>query len=163
MTSGKPLSKAAQTYALRNASVDDLLKLPRTEAVYEAILSRPNASAKGLRESLSGLAEMRKTSSLPMLLTLIEERDANGQADSLNGLGQLLAEQPAAELKKVRGRIEDLSAKGKAAQTRQLGYATWIVADNSGDAAFLSASKSTESLRDLLADRKSTRLNSSHG
>ena len=151
VASGKPLSKAAQTYALRNASVDDLLKLPRTEAVYEAILSRPNASAKGLRESLSGLAELRKSSSLPMLLTLIEERDANGQADSLGGLGQLLAEQPAAELKKVRGRIEDLSAKSKAAQTRQLGYATWIVADASGDAAFLSASKSKESLRDLLA------------
>jgi Flp pilus assembly protein TadD len=57
VASGKPLSKAAQSYALRNASVDDLLKLPRTEAVYEAILKRPEASATALRESLRGLAE----------------------------------------------------------------------------------------------------------
>jgi len=151
VASGKPLSKAAQSYALRNASVDDLLKLPRTEAVYEAILKRPEASATALRESLRGLAEQRKANSLPVLLTLIEERDANGQAEALGGLGQLLGEQPAAELKKARGRIENLATKATAGRIRQLGYGAWIAADGSGDAAFLAASKSKESLRDLLA------------
>ena len=53
------MSKAAQSYALRNASVDDLWKLPRTEAVYEAILNRPDASLKALRESLAGLDRLR--------------------------------------------------------------------------------------------------------
>ena len=151
VASGKPLSKAAQSYALRNASVDDLLKLPRTEAVYEAILKRPNASATALRESLRGLAELRKVSSLPVLFSLIEERDANGQVEAVGGLAQLLAEQPIAELKKARGRIENLAMKAKAAPIRQLGYVAWITTDGSGDAAFFAASKSKDSLRDLLA------------
>ncbi len=150
VASGATLSKAAQTYALRNASVADLLKMPRTEAVYEAILSRPNASANELRESLRGLAEMRKSSSLPLLLKLISERDASEQTESLTGLGQLLAEQPAGELKKIGRQLEQLALKGKEIQTRQLGYTAWIAADGSGDAAFLAASKSKESLRDLL-------------
>ncbi len=151
VASGKPLSKAAQAYALRNASVDDLLKLPRTEAVYEAILKRPNASAAALRESLKGLADLKKASSLSMLLALIEERDASGQADALGGLGQLLAEQPVAELKKARSRIENLASKAQSPAIRQLGYVAWVLGDGSGDAAFFAASKSKESLRDLLA------------
>ena len=150
VASGKPLSKAAQAYALRNASVDDLLKFPRTEAVYEAILKRPNASAGAFRESLKGLADLKKASSVSMLLALIEERDASGQSDALGGLGQLLAEQPATELKKVRGQIENLATKGQAPAIRQLGYAAWVTGDGSGDAAFFAASKSKESLRDLL-------------
>ena len=151
VASGQPLSKAAQGYALRNASVDDLLKLPRTEAVYEAILKRPNAPAAALRESLKGIAEIRKASSLPVLLALIEERDANNQSDALGGLGQLLGEQTAADLKKEHARIENLATKSTAASIRQLGYVAWITGDGSGDAAFFAASKSKESLRDLLA------------
>ena len=151
VASGKPLSKAAQAYALRNASVDDLLKLPRTEAVYEAILRRPSATAGALRESLKGLSDLKKASSLSMLLALIEERDASGQVDALGGLGQLLAEQPAAELKKGRSRIENLATKAQAPAIRQLGYVAWVLGDGTGDAAFFAASKSKESLRDLLA------------
>ncbi|MBS0263146.1 MAG: HEAT repeat domain-containing protein [Planctomycetes bacterium] len=150
IAAGKPLSPPAQAYALRQASVDDLLKLPKSTAVYEAILSRPGANLPALREALRGLAELQKTSSLPALLKLIEERDASGQAATLGGLGQLLAEQPAAELKRVQSRLENLSAKATAPQTRQLGYVAWIAADQSGDAAFLSASKSKTSLGDLL-------------
>jgi len=151
VASGKTLSKAAQLYTLRNASVEDLLKLPASEAVYEAVLSRPNASAKALRESLTGLAKMRNTSALPVLLAMIEERDASGPAESLAPLAGLLAEQPNAELKKVRNKIESFATKGKDAATRELGYIAWITADGSGDAAFLAASQSKESLRDLLA------------
>lgn len=151
VTAGQPLSKAAQTYAFRNAKVEDLLKLPRTQAVYEAILSRPNASVGALREALSGLAELRKSSPLPVLLAMIEERDASDQAETLGGLAQLLAEHPAADLKKVRARLENLALKGKAPQTRRLAYVAWITADGSGDAAFFAASKNKEGLRELLA------------
>lgn len=150
VAANKPLSKAAQMYTLRNASVEALLKLPPSEAVYEAVLSRPNASAVALREALTGLAKLRNASSLPLLLTLIEERDASGATESIGSLSQLLAEQPVADLKKARSRIENLATKGKDAKTRQLGYVAWIAADGSGDAAFLAASKSKASLRELL-------------
>ena len=42
--SGKKISVAAQKYVVRNASVEDLLKLDRSEAVYKAILERENAN-----------------------------------------------------------------------------------------------------------------------
>lgn len=149
--SGKPLSKAAQSYALMNASVDDLLKMPRTEAVYEAILSRPSVSPGALTEALNGLAGLKKSDVASMLLQLVETGDAQDRTSNLAALGKLLAERPAAELKPLRNRLEQLASKGKAAAARRTGYAAEIVADGSGDAAFLAASKSKEALRDLLA------------
>ncbi len=148
--SQKPLSDAALQYALKSADVNYLAKLPRTEAVCEAMLSRTNASAPLLRDALESLAKLRQTSSLPLMLKLVQERDAAGNADSLAGLGQLLAEQPAAELKTLQEPIKQLALSGKHAPTRRLAFATWMLADPSSDAAYLAATKSKESLRDWL-------------
>ncbi|MFM2094955.1 MAG: hypothetical protein RIS70_2079, partial [Planctomycetota bacterium] len=150
IASKKPLSKAAMLYSLRNASVDDLMKLPANEVVYEAVLSRSNASLAALRDSLAGLSKLRKASALPLLLTLIEQRDTNGPAESLEALSLLLTEQPAAELKKIRNQLETFALKGKNPKTRELGYVGWMLADKSGDAAFVAASQNKDSLRDLL-------------
>lgn len=149
--SGKPLSKAAMAYSLLNASVADLLKLERSEAVYEAILSRQNVPATALRDSLNGLAEIQKVTPLSLVLNLIQERDAAGQVSGMNGLLQLLVEQPVDELKKSRDQIENLALKGAAAETRQLGYAALIHTDGAGNGALFTASKSKDSLKDLLA------------
>lgn len=148
---GKPLSKAAMAYSLLNASVTDLLKLDRSEAVYEAILSRQNVPATALRDSLNGLAEIQKVTPLSLALNLIEERDAAGQVSGMDGLLQLMAEQPAEELKESRDRIENLALNAREAETRQLGYAALIQADGAGNGALFTASKSKDSLRDLLA------------
>lgn len=149
--SGQSLSKAAREYALRNASPSDLLKLEKSETVYEAILSRQNVDAGPLREALIGLAGLRKTGVVPQLLQLVEERDRQEQVNALPTLALLLAEQPIAELKKVRSRIEKLASEAKSPAARRLAYVTWISADNSADASLLAASKSKESLRDFLA------------
>ena len=149
--SGKPLSKAAMAYSLLNASVADLLKLERSEAVYEAILSRQNVPASAMRDSLNGLAGFQKVKPLSLALNLIESRDAAGQVSGIDGLLQLLVEQPSGELRKSRDRIENLALKGKEAETRQLGYAALIQADGAGNGALFTASKSKDSLRDLLA------------
>ena len=151
VNTGRPLSKAAREYALRSANPSDLLKLEKSEAVYEAILSRQTVEAGPLREALVGLAGLRKTGLVPQLLQLVEERDRQDQVNTLPALGQLLVEQPAIELKKARSRVEKLAAGGKAQATRRLAYVTWIVGENSADAALLAASKSKESLRDFLA------------
>ncbi len=151
VNTGRPLSKAAREYALRNASPSDLLKLEKSEAVYEAILNRKTVDAGPLREALIGLAGIKKTGLVPQLLQLVEDRDRQDQIDSLTLLGQLLAEQPAMELKKFRNRIEKLASSSKAIATRKLAYVTWIVAENSADAPLLAASKSKEALRDFLA------------
>ncbi len=149
--SGRTLSKAAREYALKNASPSDLLKLEKSEAVYEAILNRQTADAGSLKEALTGLASLRKTGIVPLLVQLVEDRDRQDQVNALPALGQLLSDQPAVELKKARNRLEKLAFQGKASATRQLAFVTWIVAENSADASLLAASKNKESLRDFLA------------
>lgn len=146
--SGKPLSLAAQAYVLRNASVNDLLKLDKTEAVYRAILSRDKVEIQHLRESLKGLAELKKEKPLSLLLDLIEESD-EGKQSSVS-LAKLLVEQPASDLQEAQQRLETLALKGGSAQTRHAGYAAWIMATGSPDDAFLAATKSKERLRDFL-------------
>jgi len=150
IASNQKLSDAAMEYALKNASAESLLKLPRSEKVFQAILGRTNASTGALREALKGLADLRKESSVPLILALAQERDQAGQTDALKSLRELLVEQPTPELRKVRGALQNLALKSKQAETRQLGYAAWITAEGNGDAAFANASSSKENLRDLL-------------
>ncbi len=147
----RPLSQAARAYALANSKADLLLGLERSEDVCRAILGRADASIDALRQALAGLAEIRGTAVVPALLELIRDRDSAASPKSLDGLSRLLADQPVAELARERGTIERLATTGGSPPTRQLAYAAWIRADGSGDAAFLAASKSKESLRDVLA------------
>lgn len=143
------ISDAAQAYILLSASVADLLKLDRTEAVYQAILSRDNVRVRHLRESLTGLAKIRKEDRLDLLLNLIEEGDASGQA-AIAGLAKLLAEAPAAELSSLGDRIERLALGAKSTDVREAAYAAWITANGSGDDAFLAAIRTKDRLRDFL-------------
>jgi len=150
VSSGRELSTAAQQYVLRNASVNDLLKLDRTEAVYLAILSRPNVPATPLRDSLMGLAKVRKAKPVTLILDLIEERSKTKNTDGIGGLANLLAEQSPADLKSASQRIEKLAKRGTSADLRQIAYAAWITSEGSGDGAFVYAARSKDSLRDVL-------------
>jgi plastocyanin len=149
--SGKPLSAAAETYALRNASAADLLKMKRTAGVYRAILSRKGVEAKYLKESLEGLAKLEKANPTDLLLKLVEQHDSAGQSGSIATVGELLLARPVASLRSVQDRLERLANAGKSADTRQLGYAAWIVAEGKGDGAFAAAARSKDSLRGVLA------------
>jgi len=151
VASGKPLSKAAYAYALLNASTSDLLKLERTEAVYNAILSRDNVAANDLKETVSGLAKLRNLAPASLLMDLIADREALDNKSALSILGSALSEQPAKDLKSVQHRIETLATGGKSAEARQLGYAAWVAAEGNGAAAFYVASQSKDRLKDLLA------------
>jgi putative heme-binding domain-containing protein len=148
--SGKPLSQAAQLYVLRNASVDQLMKLDPTEAVYQAILSRDNARIEQLEYATKGLAKMRKTSELKLLLDLIKEQDAREESGNLASIGGLLVRQSREALQSVRDPLKQLAASAKTPVGRRLGYAGWISADQSGEDAFLAATASPEGLRAVL-------------
>ncbi len=151
LKSGKKLSLAAQTYILRNAGVDDLLKMERSEAVYDAILARSNAPAPALHEALTGLAKIRNLREAELLLSLITQRDANGKEDGVAQLAGLLTEKPSADLRPLRDRLIALASGGKTAAARGAGYGGWITADGSGDDAFAKASQSKAALDELLA------------
>jgi len=153
VAAGKPLSKAARAYALRNASVNDLMTLDRTEDVYEAILSRTNLTDQQVSESVIGLAGLRQQKPAALLTSLIRERDAAALAAdtaTLAALGQALSQQPAADLKSVQHQIETLALTGHSEEGRQLGFAAWVAAEGNGAAALYAASQSKDRLRDLL-------------
>lgn len=147
---GKQLSPAARRYALANASVNDLMKMDENVDIYQAVLQRPSVPVTAMRESLNGLAKLNDVQPTSMLISMIEDRDKSGDTASLAGLSQLVSEQPAADLGKVRDRFERLATTAKSSEARRLSYIALITADGGGDTAFVAAAKSKDSLRDLL-------------
>lgn len=148
LASREPLTGATRAWALRNADADDLMKLDPAEDVYDAILGRADASAMALRTALSGLADMRQQSSVPLLLDLIEQRDSN--EGDVSALQSLLSEAAAKDLTPLRDRLENLANTADSAGVRQAAMAAWITADGSADDAYLAATRSKESLKDFL-------------
>ncbi|MEJ7591707.1 MAG: PA14 domain-containing protein [Planctomycetaceae bacterium] len=147
---GDKLSPAAEAYALSNASVEDLLKMEKTEGVYRAILTRENVPVETLQTSLSGLAKLRNVAEIEELFTLIEELNAKASVNVLNSLSQLLASQPTDQLAKVRDRIASLATTAKSGETRRVAIAAWISADGNGDAVFTAVEKDQLKLEDVL-------------
>lgn len=148
LAAGRTLSGAAQAYALKNADIDDLLKLEKSEAVSRAILSRDNASQEQMSNALATLAEKSGQKPLEALMQLIGAARQESAANVL-GLGQLLASHSPEQLQSVRNKIESIAVEGETAELKRLGYAAWVAAAGPGD-AFLAASQSKESLRDFL-------------
>ncbi len=148
IASGKSLTGATRTYALRHADSDDLMKLKPGEDIYNAILGRSDASGRALRTALAGLAETKQQSSAPLLLDLIEHRD--GGSGDLTALQSLLLEASVASLTPLRDRLEKLATSASSAEVRQAAIAAWINVDGSPDDAYLSATRSKEALRDFL-------------
>ncbi len=147
---GEKLSRNAEAYALSNASVEDLLKMEKTEGVYRAILTRENVPVENLQTALSGLAKLRNVAEIEELFTLIEELNAKASVNVLNSLSQLLASQPADQLAKVRDRIATLATTAKSGETRRVAISAWISADNNGDAVFAAVEKEQLKLEDAL-------------
>ncbi len=145
-----PISNAAQLYMLRSASAEQLMKLKPAEAVYLAILSRANANADQLKYAIGGLASLKKTSELSLIVELIAKQDANEVPGALAGAGELLLSQPAEALRGLKPQMVKFAEQGNSAQTRRIGYAAWILADGNGEDAFASASSTAESLLDAL-------------
>ena len=150
VASGAELSPAAEAYVLKNASVEDLLKFERTEAVFAAILDRDQAPESAISESLEGLAKIRDKRPLELLFEALDKRVADGRTETLSSLGRVLTRQPASELAKVTDRLETIATKGAASELRQLAYAAWMTGAGSADDAFLAASQSKAGLRDFL-------------
>jgi len=150
IASGAELSPAAQAWMLRNASVADLLRLDRTEAVCEAILQRENVPQEQLREAVVSLAELRGVSTTDQLLSSMKQLAQSEQTGGLVGLSQLLAHQPAVELRARIPALEGLAVNGEAPEIRRAAYAAWITATSSPDDAFLAATREKARLREFL-------------
>jgi putative heme-binding domain-containing protein len=150
LAGGGKLSRNAEAYALSNASVEDLLKMEKTEGVYRAILTRESVPEETLRAALTGLAGVRKVAETEELFALIEELNAKASVNVLNSLSRLLAAQPADQLVRVRDRIVKLAKSARSAETRRVALSAWISADGNGDAVFAAMAEDQVTREDVL-------------
>lgn len=147
--SGKPLSPAAQAYALQNASASLLLKMERTDAVYEALLSRSGIPAASRWEAIRALANQTGRSSETELIARIAAAEKQETA-SLGDLAAMLPSAAPERLAASRSAITDLAETTKHSDVRTAAYSAWV---RSGDAvgAWNSAVQDRAALSDLLA------------
>jgi putative heme-binding domain-containing protein len=142
---------AAAEFLLGTVSTADLAKLPKTQAVYLALLTRMGVPAETRKEALAGLAKMRGADETSVLLDLIGRPEAGEHGPHVTpDLGRLLAEKPKQDLFKSGDRIMALALSGPTAEARQCGYAAWITFLGSGDAPYGAAEKTVEGLSAFL-------------
>ncbi|MEM7783585.1 MAG: PVC-type heme-binding CxxCH protein, partial [Planctomycetota bacterium] len=148
LASGDPLSPAARRYVLATAAAKDLIKLPPSEDVFRAILTRQDVSPNQMQTALNGLAEMTNQSVTQILIESILKEQEKPNGNQIR-LGQALAEQPADDLRKIQTEIEQLAINGSSSEIKRLGYASWVAAVGPDD-AYLAASQSKQRLKDFL-------------
>ncbi|HTI68525.1 MAG TPA: PVC-type heme-binding CxxCH protein [Candidatus Limnocylindria bacterium] len=151
IAAGKPFAAdnpVGLSRLIDSVSTAELLNMPKTIDVLEAILKRADAADADRAIALNQLAKKRKTDKMTELLGLLDSDAAKNPAIA-GRLGRLLPIQSAADLKAARSRI-DLLTKSQSSDVRQSAWAALALADNSFDTIWATASKSTYGLLDIL-------------
>lgn len=128
---------ASIRYLLRTLKADELLKLPRNDAVEENILARAGVGDAARAEALDGLAARRKVDRVPLLVAAIE---AAAETD-FRGVGRLLLAQPPADLKTHRAELLRV-ALTDTAEARSHVWAALAMADGTLDRVWTEAAPS---------------------
>jgi putative heme-binding domain-containing protein len=143
---------AAAEFLLASVSNAELVKLPKTPAVYLAILTRMGVSADARREALAALAKEKGVDEINLLIDVITRLDAGMHRGHVaQDLARLLIDRPADVLFRAGDRIMTLANSGPYPEARQIGYAAWVTFLGSADAPFGTAEKTEEGLRHFLA------------
>jgi putative membrane-bound dehydrogenase-like protein len=154
---GRPIhftSSAGARFFLRNVSSDDLLKMKRDRAVDLEILFRRGIRDEFRRGALADLARLDRRDSLLVLIDAIQNQDeqkGNQEESVVFDLVRLLTDRPAAELARVRAALQQMATGARLPVTRQLGFVALIAADGGVDQAWTLGTRSTQTLKDLLA------------
>lgn len=122
----------------------ELLNLPKTPEVLEAILARPGITDADRSVALDGLATARKKDRVAQLLEILQRPQAEA------GVARLLSFQTADDLKKVRAQVASLAAASPKAEVRQAAWAGLALADDSFDKVWTEAEKDSQKLVELL-------------
>ncbi len=128
---GRPVAAgnaAGVNYLMQSVGTAELLKLPRTELVYQAILTRPGVPEANRLEALQELAGSRGTGTAEQLLTVLEKAEP-GDAGAAQDLARLLTLQDVEELKGLRERLAKLGEAASGQAIREGAAAATILAD----------------------------------
>lgn len=151
ISEGKPVATDNPTgfnYLVQSISTAELLKLPHTAAVEQAILTRPDVQDQDRMNALIALAPEKNISHVSLLLTAICGRP-EGDPVAM-ALSRLLVNQPADELKAARKYFASDLPGTWFISVRPALWASLALADNGFDAVWRDASEPRRSLADLL-------------
>jgi len=124
---GRPISSdnpAGIEYLIRSVSTSELLKLPKTPGVLQAILSRADTSDNDRSLALAALALQRKSTRVTELLNVLESSGSGS-------LAHLLPWEAPEELKAARSRVATLVAHRQISDLAWRPGPVWLVADDS--------------------------------
>jgi putative heme-binding domain-containing protein len=127
--SKRPLSPAAEAYALASAPAALLLEMNKSTAVYEALLSRERIPEPLRREALAALAKTHSRTPLQQLVASLASAEKNKHA-SLNDLAGLLTS-IAGNTAADHTQLQQLTDQTLSAEIRKAAYSAWL---NTGDA-----------------------------
>src|SRR5260370_37412473 len=85
LAAGKPLASdnpVGVNYLFRNINTAELVKMPRTDAVFAALVSRSGILSDYREDALKGLAKSHRTDEVAELLGPIGHSDGGGDAES---------------------------------------------------------------------------------
>ncbi len=151
ITEGKPIAAdnpAGLAFLVGGVDTSELLKMQRTAAVSDVILSRPGIPDATRNEVLVALAAERKMSPAAVLLEKIGAAKADGKGAAV--LAKMLPAQPQADLEKVKDQLAGL-AKAGAPEIRQPAIAAVVAAEGTFDSQWKQAAKNPEKVIDVLS------------
>jgi glucose/arabinose dehydrogenase/azurin len=156
LESGTPIAAnnpAGRDFLLQTIKTPELLKLPRSPMILQALLTRVDASDADRMVALGDLAKARQTNLVAVLLTEIDTalnsvgREKKSSTE-VSTLARLFPSQIPDVLKTFRSRLVQLTST-ESADLRQNAWAALALADGAFDPIWTSASK-TPALADLL-------------
>ena len=147
-----PKSPVAATYVLGRLSNKELIKAPRSEFVYVALLERKGLERKYRFEALDGLAKIRGTDPLTELLTGLADLDKKGDVSEpvLRDLSPILLQTNPQSLAAKRSVLEKLAAESQLPLTRHISFAAIVTGDANIDREWAEAHSNPKQLVDLL-------------
>jgi glucose/arabinose dehydrogenase/azurin len=122
----------------------ELLKLPKTPGVLEAVLTRPGMTDADRSVALDGLATARGKEKIAQLLEVVKRPGVD------SGVARLLTFQSSEDLKKARAQIVELINGATSPETRQAAWGALALADDSFDKVWAEAEKTPSKLADLM-------------
>ncbi len=140
---------AGLKHLIGRLSTAELLRLPRSAEVSQAILFRADTTDADRSAALDALAKLDKKSRIDELFIVLGKATRSEPA-IVGTLARQLPLQSPADLKTVRPRLAILSTEGGSPEVRQAAWASLALADGSFDTAWAEAAKSPASLTELL-------------
>lgn len=152
IASGQPIAAdnpTGQERLIGRLAPAELVKMPRTRGVLEAILVRDGISDIDRSPALLELATQRRSKPVPVLLDLLQAKAGSDPAGAAN-LARLLPWQTGDDLKPSRAALATLATSSAHPAIRRGAWAALAVADNGFDAVWEQASRNPKDLVDLL-------------